>query len=425
MDDQEDRLRYEDVEFVPNLGEPDLSVGVVSQRDEAIENAINGYFDQTIFDSSTRIIEPPKWMVRDTIEEGGIAFVGGQSAAGKSFIVLELARCLTTGAPFFGRNVDTVCGFVLFAPEGQRTIDSRVAAMKRAHGIVQDLPFAYLGRLPSLESPQGRKIVVGLLKRINDVFIEKFGLPLGAVAMDTLAATFEIKDQNDNSEAARRIAMLREIQDGLGFSAVMLPVHHYGKQADVGLTGGHGWKAGADQVLSVLAERDQVTGECFARELALAKNRSGSDGPISPFDLVPIVLGTLEDGTDWGSVFVRPSGNKSPLETRKKPLRTKKNERAFHDAFLEAMIGHKRSVRIAGGTGPDVQAVALVPHVRDAFFTKYAAVSDDPFKSFAENSKTSYDTKRKAFQRVVSQLSDRYSVETIAGTEYVWEVNPY
>tara|TARA_R110002049_G_scaffold45975_1_gene133815 strand:- start:5463 stop:6356 length:894 start_codon:yes stop_codon:yes gene_type:complete len=294
--------------------------------------------------------------------------------------------------------------------------------MKRAHGIVQDLPFAYLGRLPSLESPRGRKIVVELLKRINQVFTEKFGVPLGVVAMDTLAATFEIKDQNDNSEAARRIAMLREIQDGLGFSAVMLPVHHYGKQADVGLTGGHGWKAGADQVLSVLAERDQVTGECFARELALAKNRSGSDGPISAFDLVPVVLGKLEDGTDWGSVFVQPSRHKTTHETRKKPNRPKKNERAFHEAFLEAMIAHKRTVRIAGGTGPDVQAVALVPHVREAFFTKYAAVSDDPFKSLVENRKTSHDTKRKAFQRVVSQLSDRYSVETIADTEYVWEV---
>ena len=49
-------------------------------------------------------------------------------------------------------------------------------------------------------------------------------------------------------------------------------------------------------VLSVIADRKELTGEISGRELALAKARDGIEGPIAPFALTFAKLGVDEDG---------------------------------------------------------------------------------------------------------------------------------
>jgi hypothetical protein len=133
--------------------------------------------------------------------------------------------------------------------------------------------------------------------------------------IDTVAATFDMEDEDSNSEVAKAIKKMRDLGDK--FRGLVIPIHHYGKSATTGLRGGSAWRAGADVVLSVIADRKELTGEISGRELALAKARDGIEGRIAPFDLPFAKLGVDEDGEEFGTCIVVPSEG-SPTATKRK-----------------------------------------------------------------------------------------------------------
>ncbi len=47
------------------------------------------------------LIEPPSWLIKGLLPPEGVAFIGGQSGAGKTFIGIDLARALATETAFF------------------------------------------------------------------------------------------------------------------------------------------------------------------------------------------------------------------------------------------------------------------------------------------------------------------------------------
>ena len=47
----------------------------------------------------------PAAIIKGMLPKTGVAFIGGQSGAGKTFLAVDLAIALTTGQPFFGRKV--------------------------------------------------------------------------------------------------------------------------------------------------------------------------------------------------------------------------------------------------------------------------------------------------------------------------------
>jgi hypothetical protein len=132
-----------------------------AKGEETVGQKAERYFSKLLFDNADRPLTEPKWLVRNTVSDGGIVFIGGQSGAGKSYIALELAVSIMTGEDFFGRKVERRGAVVRLAAEGQSTIDARLAAVKLHHGIVDDLPFAYLGELPSLETNDEREVRYG------------------------------------------------------------------------------------------------------------------------------------------------------------------------------------------------------------------------------------------------------------------------
>ena len=244
---------------------------------------------------------PPAALVKGMIPVDGVCFVGGQSGAGKTFIVVDLAVSLASGCDFFGRRVREKVGVVILAGEGAATINTRLRAAREIKGL-EPLPIAWLGAVPNLADV---KEVGGLVPRLQDVdrhFRERYGVRLGAVVYDTLAATFSLNDENDNSEAAKIIRTLQAV--GRALRCLQIPVHHYGKGAETGLRGASGWRAGCDAVLSVTCNRNQVTGATSDHFLSLSKNRVGEEGPIGPFFLRKISLGVDEDGEAFGSCYV-------------------------------------------------------------------------------------------------------------------------
>ncbi len=360
--------------------------------------------DNFIFDGTIEV-KPPKMLIQGLLPAEGLVFIGGQPTAGKTFISIHMALCLASSTAFFGRQIRERIGVVYVGAEGLNMMGARIAAAKQSLDIKDDLPFAWIKTAPLLRTEAD---VDRFATEINAVRskMQLDGVRLGQVVLDTVAASFGMKDENDNAEVSGVCRLMRRLGSATG--ALIVPVHHYGKTAETGLRGASAWRASADLVMSVVADIDPLTGKAQNRELAMAKDRDGVMGPIAPFELKFIPLGIDHDGSEFGSCAVIPDiGGRSRYTTDPKVPR---NITALCAAITEAIdiAGQTITVR---SDGPTVRA-ATVQAVRLEFLKRYAADEDDPTKAT--------DAKRKAFQRAINKLPSRFAMGSIDDQDFIW-----
>lgn len=336
-----------------------------------------------IFDGDAPI-EPPPMLIKGLLGTDGIAFIGGQSGAGKSFIELDLATALASGQAFFGREAKERVGVAILAAEGAGTIARRLHAAREQRRIRGRLPIAWTGAVPNLADDRERAMMIAQLKTIDQQMRARFGVRLAVVMCDTLAAAFALKDEADNSEANRITRAMREFVDQLG--VVFMPVHHFGKATETGLRGASAWRAGADVVLSVLGDRNQVTGEVSKRSLALSKTRDGEEGPISGFTLRVVQIGVDEEGTPFTTCIVEPGDVPAPRQPGKAA-------RTYLQA-LDIALATKRS------EDPDATYEGVDrERVREAFYRLWPATG--------ETEKQKANARRQQFGRGEAEALDR------------------
>jgi AAA domain len=375
--------------------------------DATLERLTDGF----IWDDDSQI-DPPDYLVKGLIPRRDVAFIGGQSGAGKTYIALLLATCLASGKPFFGRAIKEPVGVAILAAEGAGTYKMRLrVARERAIGKGYTLPITYLGTVPDLSDPKEVKALIPRLRAVNQKMMRDHGVRLGAVITDTVAAAFDLDDENDNSEAAKIIRSLKFL--GGEVNALMIPIHHFGSDASRGLRGASGWTAGCDVILSVLADRDRATGHTRNRELALAKAREYPEGPVAPFTLHFMALGKDDDGDDFGSCYVEPQLGKPSIlgnEVRQKPDPVSLVQ--FRAAFSEA-IKKAGEEPLRRENGAEVKAVRL-DDVRAAFNLTYAAAE--------ESSEKRADKVRAAFNRAIkiAHTTGEFGFEVQSDIEWVW-----
>ena len=255
-------------------------------------------------DSDKPFSLPPS-IIKGLAPRNGIAFIGGQSGAGKTFVAVDIAVSLSTGQPFFGKRVKEKVGVIIIAGEGAQTLQPRITTAKKARSIHTPLPIAWTDTFPDFTKAEEVKAFILKLKRMKQRMLEQYGVRMGCIVIDTLAAVFNLADENDNSEASKIIRAMKVIGDEL--DALVMPVHHYGKGAETGLRGASAWRAGSDSVLSITADRNQLTGLVTDHSLWLAKSRVGEEGPVGAFALRVMLLGHDEDGDEMTSCYVVPS----------------------------------------------------------------------------------------------------------------------
>jgi len=334
---------------------------------------------------------------------------GGQSTAGKTFVGIYKSICLATATPYFGRKIVERVGTVFVAAEGRPLLPNRFAATLIKLEIEAKLPITWPNMLPDFSCAAGIKLFVRQLKAIDERYRGDFGVRLGHVPIDTVAATFGMKDEDDNAEATKVCNVLRSIGDETG--ALMAPVHHYGKNPESGLRGASAWKGSADVIEGVLADIDPLTGRTSNRELVCTKARDGEQGPISPFDLEFIELGLKDDGEIYGSCCVVPSTRE---QSRFGAIRGQsKSQRAILSAINEAIdsVGKVIVPRIGM---PQVRA-AKVNDIRKEFDRLYVVDGDDPAKV--------EKAKQKAFRRAIDWLAPtKFGAGSCEGTDWIWKI---
>ncbi|TQF26895.1 hypothetical protein UNPF46_32210 [Bradyrhizobium sp. UNPF46] len=355
--------------------------------------------------------EPPQWLVKGILPRTGVALLSGQYAAGKTFVGVDLCLSLVFDREFLGRRVRPG-GVLWIAAEGGGEIDSRVEAARA--GKFQD---GHAGEIPFFvaEPPAGlsqHNIIIWLEHAVAEASWEaagKFGADLRLVVIDTLAACFNIADENDNAEAARLMKELARV--GNASDVLVMPIAHHGKNAETGVRGASAYGAGADAILSVLGVTDPLSGKTSKRSLALTKSRRGGTGSLGSFEVRNHVLGLDEDGDPMTAGYIEFLESAGEAASQVVVAKVKsKIPRDFSEAFNEALAARGQDYRIP--EGPTVTAVN-VTEVRNLFLRRY----------ITGNPETKPSAKYKAFARAIEAAKNE---SMIAGTslssnvELIW-----
>jgi AAA domain/Primase C terminal 1 (PriCT-1)/RepB DNA-primase from phage plasmid len=403
----------------PRLAESEVEATVASiAKREASKKDVLGFGSETqdafqncefTFDGDASI-NPPRMLVKKLLPAAGIAFIGGQSSTGKTFVAVALGVALAGGTEFFKCQVKKRVGVFYIAAEGGANFAARVAAAKLAADIKGPIPFAWTSIIPPLETQLELTAFINKLQTLSQEMWRRFGIPVGAVFVDTVAACFSMQDENSNAEVSRICASMRDIGGRVG--ALVIPIHHYGKDAGTGLRGASAWHGAADVVISVTCVIDPLSGRASRRGPAVAKARDAEQGPIASFILEKVKLRVDEDGEEFESCIVRADPAKQG-----RPLRDKapKGIRTLDDACRMALGEHSEDVQLRKG-GPKIPAVEL-KHVRAKFCELYVTGKAEPKNATA--------ARDRAWLRALEKPPEEYAIgQGQEGREWLWLKTP-
>lgn len=228
----------------------------------------------------------PEWIIKGLVPAAVSGVLFAESGAGKSFAIFDMGACVARGIPWNGRKVRQ--GRVVYiAAEGAGGLRKRAAAYGKFHGIDLDaLPFGIIADRPNLLKDDHRKIA--------DQVNAWGGADL--LIVDTLAQSMAGGDENSGEDVGKVLAHAQALHAATG--AMVILVHHSGKDATRGARGWSGLKAAMDCEL-------EITREGEARVLRVSKQKDGEDGLAFAFRLQTVDMGVDVDGDPITSCVVQ------------------------------------------------------------------------------------------------------------------------
>ena len=233
------------------------------------------------------------WIIKGVLPQAEVGILYGQSGSGKTFFVLDMAACVARGAEWRGRKVSN-CRVVYVAAEAREGIKKRMDAYDQhvcADGSRPDI----IASAPNLLSTDTRQL------------IEAIG-SAGLIILDTMAASHS-GDENSAKDMGLFLAACKDISHATG--AMVLAVHHTGKEDSKGMRGSSALFAGADFVMEIF-KNDKEHGAM------LSKSRDDVTGTSFSFVLKRVTVGHDEEGDEVTTCVVEPI-QKEVAKKSKKP----------------------------------------------------------------------------------------------------------
>jgi RecA/RadA recombinase len=232
------------------------------------------------------------WLIKGVLPYAEVGMLFGESGAGKSFVVLDMAAAVVRGVSWRGRKVKQ--GKVAYvAAEGAAGFRQRVQAYAHHHG--PEAAEALRAGLRIHETAPNlltKNDATELAKQIN----AEGGVDL--IIVDTLAQTTPGAEENGSKDMGWANDQCKRIHALTG--AMVLVIHHAGKDLTKGARGWSGLKGAQSVELSV--ERLDAS-----RVLTVTKLKDGREGDQFPFKLLTVPLGMDEDGEVIDSCVVEHS----------------------------------------------------------------------------------------------------------------------
>jgi len=229
--------------------------------------------------------EPVRWIIENVLPEKGFAALYGPPGSYKSFIALDIAEAVATGRTWMGNQVTNPGAVLYIAGEGHGGIGARIKACKINHQT-QDGAEIYVIRY-QLNLRSSADDFNLLMESIDDL-IERTGIELRLVQIDTLARAFGGGNENDSQDMGAFIHNAGRLQRKLDCALMVL--HHSGKDATKGLRGHSSLLGAVDTQLELLkleqiVKKDGVAGQGI---ITISKQKDGQDNLKFGFDMVQI-----------------------------------------------------------------------------------------------------------------------------------------
>jgi hypothetical protein len=229
--------------------------------------------------------EPVRWIIENVLPEKGFAALYGPPGSYKSFVALDIAEAVATGRQWMGNQVTNPGAVLYIAGEGHGGIGARIKACKINHQT-QDGAEIYVIRY-QLNLRSSADDFNLLMESIDDL-IERTGIELRLVQIDTLARAFGGGNENDSQDMGAFIHNAGRLQRKLNCALMVL--HHSGKDATKGLRG-HSSLLGAVDTqieLTKLVTDDHKEGVAGTGIVTISKQKDGQDNLKFGFEMVQI-----------------------------------------------------------------------------------------------------------------------------------------
>ncbi len=220
--------------------------------------------------------ELPTWIIKGVLPRAELGVMYGASGSGKTFMALDMAAAIALGLQWRGRKVAQ--GRVVYvAAEASGGFRTRLRAYRKHHGR------SLRGVMGVIHVPPNfldKKDAIDVAKSIT----ASGGADV--VVVDTFAQVMPGGDENSGEDVGKALAHCRGIHRATG--AMVVLIHHSGKDASKGARGWSGLRAAADVELEV------VRGD-GGRYVRLSKQKDGADDLEWGFGLEVVQIGVDED----------------------------------------------------------------------------------------------------------------------------------
>lgn len=249
--------------------------------------------------------KPPGYIVAGVLPKAELVVVYGQSGSGKTFFVLDLVESVARGVAWRDRAVERGrVGYVV--AEGAGGFSNRLKAYDRANDLTDSTDLFVLADAPNFTSVPHVKDVIYALKRAG---------PFSIVVVDTLAQVMPGANENSGEDMGLVINHCKQIHKKTG--ALVILIHHSGKDAAKGARGWSGLRGAMDAEIEVVRENAD-------REAMITKMKDGEEGAKFGFKLKQVVIddeGSTSAVVEHGEAVARdrkaagPKGDKQRVVT--------------------------------------------------------------------------------------------------------------
>ena len=230
----------------------------------------------------------PPWIIKGVLPKADMGVLFGASGSGKSFVALDWALAVARGVSWRGLKV--LQGRVLYlAAEGGGGVSQRLRAYAQHNEVdLSQVPFGVMNAVPNF-------LVEEDIADVIKALVSAGGADL--VIVDTFAQVTAGANENAGEDMGLAIRHARAIREATG--AMVLLVHHSGKDASKGARGWSGIRAAADCEFEVVRPEDSTT-----RLLRITKSKDSRDDLEWGFNVDTVSLGFDDDGDDVTSLVV-------------------------------------------------------------------------------------------------------------------------
>lgn len=317
---------------------------------------VSDFADSTIDD---------EWFIDEVIPRARLGLVYGESGSGKSFFVIDVMIAIAQGKSWRGHAVQQ--GRVIYvAAEGAGGAKKRFKAIQTANKTdLKSLDILVLDQAPNLLSDDDVALA--------EVIANAGGAAL--IVIDTLAQTTPGANENSSEDMGAALARCKRLYEATG--AMVILVHHSGKDSS---RGARGW-SGIKGALDVEIEISRSSGEY--RTARITKQKDGGDNSTFSFVLEVIETGKSKNGKPITSCvvshvdnYVRPQEPKGDWQKAVWDYVSDQSDTGRATIPVDEIVSHIKSKTIRTGDKVDRRRDSTVRAINSLAAAGFFSIND-------------------------------------------------